>query len=85
MTIPGFTAEASLYRKSKNYRIFNNDSSLISVYRVTPQYTCNGNVCTCYSATAEDWDCLNMVTRCAPGTAQCQRVGLSGEACACPL
>ena len=40
MRIPGFTAEISLYKTRKNYRISRNDGKLINGHGVIPQYTC---------------------------------------------
>ena len=48
MTIPGFTAEISLYRTSKNYRTSRSDGASISKLKVIPQTISYNPVSGCF-------------------------------------
>jgi hypothetical protein len=80
MNMPGFTAEISLYRTKKNYRISRNDSTLISGSGVVPQYDCSSGVyCNCLG----DYDCNSMFSMpfCVGG--QCYTDSCGNVACWC--
>lgn len=60
MNMPGFTAEMSLYKIRKNYRIYRNDSSLIGGCGVIPQFDCDEEQCTCHDVLPNYVDCVKM-------------------------